>query len=121
MYGMAILASLSGTVCAGVAGFLETFSGATSFCFALLVCTELGGSFSFLSPNSTSRNYSIAFNYSIGALFGCCLIASSNCLAASRILSPGVSCGIEIACCLNCTVSDILSAPVDGSITLKFW
>ena len=96
MSGMSSLASLSGTVCDGVAVFLATFSGAAYFCFALLVCTELGGSFSFFSPNSTSSNNSIAFNFSIRALFVCCLIASSNCLAASRILLTGVIYGMAI-------------------------
>ena len=116
---MASLASLSGTVCAVVSGLLTTFSGATYFCFVLLVFTELGGGFSFFSPNSTSHNNPIAFNSSIGALFGCCLIASSNCLADSRILSAGVSCGMAIVGCLNHTVSDILLNPVDGRIPLK--
>ena len=59
MSGTDSLASLSVTVYAGVTGLLATFSGAISFCFALLVCTELGGSFYIFSPNSTSRNNSI--------------------------------------------------------------
>ena len=119
MSGMASLALLSGTVCAGVAGFLATFSGENYFCFELLVCTELGCSFSFFSPNSTSCNNSTAFNYYIGALFGCCLISFSSCLAASRILLYGVSCGMAIALFLDCTVSDIISDPVDGRMPLK--
>ena len=116
---MASLASLSGTVCAVVSGLLTTFSGATYFCFVLLVFTELGGGFSFFSPNSTSCNNSTAFNYYIGDLFGCCLISFSSCLAASRILLYGVSCGMAIALFLDCTVSDIISDPVDGRMPLK--
>ena len=50
--------------------------------------TLLGGRGAFLSPSNTSRVVSSA----IGAFFGCCLIAYSNCFVASRIRSAGVSC-----------------------------
>ena len=67
------------------------------FCFCFWSWRLLGGSFSFLSPSKTSRNNSIAVNVSIGALFGCCLMASSSCLVASSILSAGVRSGMTIA------------------------
>ena len=61
------------------------------FCFAFDAWMMLGGSFSFLSPRSTFLSNYIATNSSIGAFLGCCLIALSNCLAASRILLAGVN------------------------------
>ena len=61
------------------------------FCFAFYTWMLFLGSFYFLSPRSTFLSNSIATNSSIGAFLGCCLIALSNCLAASRILSAGVN------------------------------
>ena len=114
-----LLVAFSGTVCVGLIGSLVSSSGTISFCFVFLICTLLGGSFSFLSPNNTSHSNSMAVNSSIEALFGCFLIASYNCLASSRILSDGVGCGMAMVYCLKSTVSDILSAPVYGRMPLN--
>ena len=91
------LVAFSGTVCVGLIGSLVSSFGTTSFCFVFLVCTLLGGSFYFLSPNNTSCSNSMAVNFSIGALFGCFLISSSPCMTASRIILAGVSFGMVMS------------------------
>ena len=84
-----------------------------------VVSVGLVVSFSGLSPSKTWRSSLMACSSSMGASFGCFRIASSNCLVASMMRSVGVSSGIAMAWCLNLTVSDNCSAPVDGRIPLK--
>ena len=97
--------------------FVCRFVGYLCWCHNFLLCLfclhAVFWQFFFLSPNSTSRDNSMAVNYSIGTFFGCCFIASSNCLSASIIILAGLSCGIVMAWCLNLTVYGIHSAPVD--------
>ena len=68
-----------------------------SSCAHCRAWTLLGGIVVFFSPITTSRSNSMAVIPSIGAFFGCCLMAVCNCLAASRMRSAGVRVGIEIA------------------------
>ena len=93
-----------------------------SFCFRYFlfcifkICRLFSGSFVRLSPSITLRNKLIVVISSIGARFGCWFIASLSWCVASRIRSAGVSSGIAIAGCWNCTVSEICSPLVDGNI-----
>ena len=75
------MVAFSGTVCVGLIGSLVASYSTTYFCFVFLVCTLLGGSFSFLLPNNNFRCNSMDFNSSIGDLFGCFLIALPNFLS----------------------------------------
>ena len=102
------------------ASLVVAFVGATISWCSLLICTLLGGGGgSFLLPSSTSCSNSTSVIWSIGAFVGCCYNASSNCLDASRIMLAGASCGVAMAWCLNLTVPDICSAPVDFRMPLN--
>ena len=78
-------------------GFREDVSGSMLVLLVFDDCALLGGSFYFLSPRSTFLSISIATSSSIGYFLGCCLIALSNCSAASSIMSAGVKWGIVMA------------------------
>ena len=74
-------------------GLLEDVYGLMTVFLVFDTRTLFGGSFSFLSSRGTFLSSYIATSSSIGAFLGCCLIALSNCRAASRILLAGVKWG----------------------------
>ena len=97
LMGGDLLVSDGAAVSLGVTAAELVGAFALSSCARFRTWTLLGGRVVQFSPSKTSRSNSIAVISSIGAFFGCCLMAVCNCLAASRIRSAGVSCGIAMA------------------------
>ena len=88
-------------------------------CSARAFCTLFFGGSPWCSPSSTWRSNVMAVISPIGAVAGCCWIASLSCFVASRMQSAGVSCETAIALCWKRTVSEIRSAPVEARIPLN--